>query len=891
MTEKGEYDTILSKNAERSGGMAIENLRSVWPEWEVARQIGSGSFGVVYEAVRKDLQVESRAAIKVISIPQSQSEVASLRSEGLSEEETRLYLRGMADSFVKEIELMETFKGVQNIVSVEDYKVVEKQTGIGWDIFIRMELLTPFTSYLQGREMTEQEVLKLGCDICAALERCATRDVIHRDIKPENIFVNSFGDFKLGDFGIARRMESFTGGLSQKGTYNYMAPEVEKGGHYDATADIYSLGLVLYRLLNGNRLPFLTQEQVSSPNLRMAAVRRRMDGEPLPPPCNASPAAAQAILCACAYDPRDRFATATAMKNALTALASRNGGFAPPAKPAEPTVRVSDARVSLEEDPPPKTDRSAPPATPDKTISVRRAPGRAAAFAPEMDTFGPVPTSSNGKRKALIAAVILLSAALLFGIVFVLLKSTDRSGEEASSRTGTSSPEASAPSEGSMPGTSLPAEGYQAEFPNLIGDSYNEELVSRLNNGYYGHTFVIDEGAVTYTNDPDYADGQIISTVPEPGQVKKSDEPVFHFTSIVVNRASVELKVTIHGPGSVRVGDVWVDNHDNGTYTESLWIPGAQAFGEGVSFRITPVSGYRLSKLNFDGTPFELAYSFSFHITESTTLEVTFAPEEETTLPVSVHVRTEGGYVTVNGHEVQYESAATAFTLQPGNNMNLSFYPDDGYKLDELTVNGDRVPVTNGTYTLQNVRTATWIEISFTRTSTVPQVTDFDWTPQWDGNIHLDYTENSTLAQSVIAKINFLFDIDGNYVVLETNHVRWYIPCGKSIYVSGGEADLSVSKGGNSDYYEVVNEELYGTDVLFDLYQPRTRVSFPEGTLVELYVGQDYAGTSVELRPIVHSGTESGMGSPLGTGTVRSDGWTTEIPYSDTYCMVLIFPQ
>ncbi|MCR4655916.1 MAG: protein kinase [Lachnospiraceae bacterium] len=98
--------------------------------------------------------------------------------------------------------------------------------------------------------LPEKAVLKLGVDICSALEICAMKKVIHRDIKPENIFINEFGDYKLGDFGVARKLENVAGALSQKGTYNYMAPEVEKGTSYNETVDLYSLGLVLYRFLN-----------------------------------------------------------------------------------------------------------------------------------------------------------------------------------------------------------------------------------------------------------------------------------------------------------------------------------------------------------------------------------------------------------------------------------------------------------------------------------------------------------------------------------------------------------------------------------------------------------------------------------------------------------------
>ncbi|MCR4656570.1 MAG: protein kinase [Lachnospiraceae bacterium] len=304
--------------------MEKDILSEVWPEWTVEKKIGKGAYGIVYEAVRTDHSVKSKAAIKVITIPENESEMASLRAEGLSEDDTKKYLEGIVNDFVKEIQLMESFKGVQNIVSVEDYKVVEKtaESEIGWTIYIRMELLTPFNDYLADKTLTEKEVIQLGIDICSALELCARQKVIHRDIKPENIFVNQFGSYKLGDFGIARKLENVTGGMSQKGTYNYMAPEVEKGGQYDLTVDLYSLGLVLYRLLNHNLLPFLNCENQLSPNGRMEAVRKRMDGAELLAPAQASPAMAQVILKACSYEPQGRYQSASEMKQALERVAA-----------------------------------------------------------------------------------------------------------------------------------------------------------------------------------------------------------------------------------------------------------------------------------------------------------------------------------------------------------------------------------------------------------------------------------------------------------------------------------------------------------------------------------------------------------------------------------------
>jgi tetratricopeptide (TPR) repeat protein len=118
-----------------------------------------------------------------------------------------------------------------------------------------------------------------------------------------------------------------TGGFSQKGTYNYMAPEVEKATNYNEAVDIYSLGIVLYWLTNKRHLPFLSvKQQLISPNDLKTANRRRLDGEPLPAPCDASAPMAEVILCASNPDPSKRFASATAMKNALLSVA--NGTYA-----------------------------------------------------------------------------------------------------------------------------------------------------------------------------------------------------------------------------------------------------------------------------------------------------------------------------------------------------------------------------------------------------------------------------------------------------------------------------------------------------------------------------------------------------------------------------------
>ena len=293
----------------------------IFGKWHIVRELGEGSFGKVFEIERRDFGGTYKAALKAITIPQSQSEVKDILASGMDEQSVTSYFRGFVEEMIAEFVLMSKLKGHSNIVSYEDHDVIQHAEGIGWDIFIRMELLTPLLDYTRKSDLSRSDVIKLGIDICKALEVCRKNNIIHRDIKPQNIFISDLGDFKLGDFGIARTVEKTMGGLSKKGTYHYMAPEVYKGEAYGASVDIYSLGIVLYRFMNNNRLPFFPP--FPSPikfSDSDAALARRMKGETIPAPANADEALSRVILKACAYSPKDRYLSPSDMRRDLEAL-------------------------------------------------------------------------------------------------------------------------------------------------------------------------------------------------------------------------------------------------------------------------------------------------------------------------------------------------------------------------------------------------------------------------------------------------------------------------------------------------------------------------------------------------------------------------------------------
>ena len=291
----------------------LEKLKRIWPDWEIVEKIGEGSFGEVYKAVRHDLAGTTYAAIKTICIPKDEEEVEELKAEGLTLDQSYSYFKQVVKDYTHEIKLMDSVKGYTNIVSIDDYKIVESDDQMLWYIFIRMELLTPLMKKAAIDGIREEEIIRAGIDLCTALDVCRQKNIVHRDIKPQNIFVNDEGNYKLGDFGVARSLNRAATSLSRKGAPNYMAPELYKSSLREinindaAKVDIYSLGLVLFWMGNRSKLPFLPMDkQIATPEDRENAFIRRISGEMIPGPVGVSQELQRIILKACAYDPADR---------------------------------------------------------------------------------------------------------------------------------------------------------------------------------------------------------------------------------------------------------------------------------------------------------------------------------------------------------------------------------------------------------------------------------------------------------------------------------------------------------------------------------------------------------------------------------------------------------
>lgn len=155
---------------------------------------------------------------------------------------------------------------------------------------------------LKEKDFLDENIIKLGEDISNALILCEKEHMVHGNIKPSNILVSNDDEYKMSNLGGSENVDLATA-ESQKTGMEYQAPEVLKGEKYGHTADIYSLGMVMYWLLNDQTLP--------------------CRDEKLSPPANGSEKLKEIVMKACENRPEDRYATAQELYDALHALKSK----------------------------------------------------------------------------------------------------------------------------------------------------------------------------------------------------------------------------------------------------------------------------------------------------------------------------------------------------------------------------------------------------------------------------------------------------------------------------------------------------------------------------------------------------------------------------------------
>ncbi len=265
--------------------------------YRILRLIGAGGMGTVYEAERVDLGIH--VAVKVLHAALAGRPDASKR-------------------FHREAALIATVRH-PNIVSVVDCILDEDGP-----CFLVMELLTGMTlaqAIAQSRTFSERRCAFVASQMLDALEAAHAAHIVHRDLKPENVFLTQMSGIrdlvKLLDFGVAKLVsEDAASRLTNTGTVlgtpAYMAPEHARGEKSDVTADLYSVGCVMYEML-AQRPPFVAANY----NALLFAIQGKEPDDLRAARPDVTQEMCAVIARAMAKEPSSRFPSARAMREAL----------------------------------------------------------------------------------------------------------------------------------------------------------------------------------------------------------------------------------------------------------------------------------------------------------------------------------------------------------------------------------------------------------------------------------------------------------------------------------------------------------------------------------------------------------------------------------------------
>ncbi len=255
---------------------------------------------------------DDKYIVKVISIPASQVQLDALLLSGAYRDKNAAlaYFKDLADSTVKEAEVLKRLAKLDGFASYEGWQIVPKEQEVGYDVYLLGSYKRSLQKQMSRQPMTHLGAVNLGLDMCSALAVCRRAGCLYVDLKPENIYVFDEQTYRIGDLGFVPLSSLRYASLPEKYRSSFTAPEISDAyAALNTTIDIYALGLILYQVYNNGVLPF----DGSAP------------AAPLPAPMYADYEMAEIILKACAPKPEDRWQDPAEMGQALVSYMQRNG--------------------------------------------------------------------------------------------------------------------------------------------------------------------------------------------------------------------------------------------------------------------------------------------------------------------------------------------------------------------------------------------------------------------------------------------------------------------------------------------------------------------------------------------------------------------------------------
>lgn len=271
-------------------------------DWKVTSFVGEDNGCEVYKVSRK--------------IDKNTAQNAILRHAFVGKSN---YTDEHAEYFTEEADFIESVKELDGISNYLDVYVQDNQNKKTCDLYIFTEELTSLEELMKTKTFAEDEVVDFGIQMSEMLETLEAKNIFHGNISPKNIFVTADGRYKIGGF------TDFEGKIADT---SFVAPEVYKQENVDYTTDIYSVGIIMYAMCNGGKIPF-----ESDSCDRKNACEERFSGKAVTAPSEGDEKLKSVIVIACQPNNTNRWKNAGNIKNALTSIKAEIGTSSPVPNP------------------------------------------------------------------------------------------------------------------------------------------------------------------------------------------------------------------------------------------------------------------------------------------------------------------------------------------------------------------------------------------------------------------------------------------------------------------------------------------------------------------------------------------------------------------------------
>lgn len=271
-------------------------------DWKVTSFVGEDNGCEVYKVSRK--------------IDKNTAQNAILRHAFVGKSN---YTDEHAEYFTEEADFIESVKELDGVSNYLDVYVQDNQNKKTCDLYIFTEELTSLEELMKTKTFAEDEVVDFGIQVSEMLETLEAKNIFHGNISPKNIFVTADGRYKIGGF------TDFEGKITDT---SFVAPEVYKQENVDYTTDIYSVGIIMYAMCNGGKIPF-----ESDSCDRKNACEERFSGKAVTAPSEGDEKLKSVIVIACQPNNANRWKNAGNIKNALTSIKTEIGTSSPVPNP------------------------------------------------------------------------------------------------------------------------------------------------------------------------------------------------------------------------------------------------------------------------------------------------------------------------------------------------------------------------------------------------------------------------------------------------------------------------------------------------------------------------------------------------------------------------------